>query len=149
MWQQQYSTLTDLPSVQLWAAISDVANWAVWHEEIEFTQIEGSIVSGCEFLLKPKGAPAVNLKVEELVPPKRFVDVTQFPLAQMRTIHEFIDTPAGTEIQITVQVWGILGLLWQKIVGQQQVDGLPNQTQRFIQYARQLGIKRSPDLQRY
>jgi Polyketide cyclase / dehydrase and lipid transport len=138
MWQKNYSVVTDVPSSRLWQVIADVANWSAWDDDIEFTQMTGLLESGSGFVLKPKGAPAVKLAIEELLPPHRFTDVTQFPLATMRTIHEFVDTAAGTEIQVTVQVQGILGFLWQRIVAQKQVDGLPEQTQRFIQRARQI-----------
>jgi hypothetical protein len=107
--------------------IADISNWSAWDEDIEFTQITGLPQSGSDFVLKPKGAPAVKLTT----------DVTQFSLAQMQTVHEFIDTAAGTEIQITIQVRGVLGFLWKRIVTQKQVDGLPEQTQRSIQCARQ------------
>jgi hypothetical protein len=140
MWQKSYTVATEVPSSRLWEVITDVANWSSWDEEIEFIQIDGLPRSGTEFWLKPKGAPAVKLTIEEFLPPHRFVDVTQFPLAQMRTIHEFIDTSAGTEIQVTVQVWGILGFLWQKIVAQKQVESLPAQTQKFIDRARQNAV---------
>jgi hypothetical protein len=140
MWQKSYTVATEVPSSRLWAVIADVANWSSWDEEIEFIQIDGLPRSGTEFWLKPKGAPAVKLAIEEFSPPHRFVDVTQFPLAQMRTIHEFSDTPTGTEIQVTVQVWGVLGFLWQKIVAQKQVEGLPGQTQRFIDRASQTAV---------
>jgi ligand-binding SRPBCC domain-containing protein len=138
MWQKVYSVVTDVPSPSLWKVIEDIPNWSVWDEDIEFTQINELPQSGSRFVLKPKGAPAVKLTIEEFVPPHRFIDVTQFPLAQMRTVHEFIDTVAGTEIQVTVQVRGVLGFLWKMIVVQKQVNGLPGQTQRFIQRARQI-----------
>jgi Polyketide cyclase / dehydrase and lipid transport len=138
MWQKSYSTTTDVSSSNLWAVISDIANWSTWDAEIEFTRLEGSPSSGSEFILKPKGAPGVMLKIEEFQPPQRFIDVTQFPLAKMRTVHEFIETANGTQIEVTVQVWGVLGFLWTKLVGQKQVDGLPEQTQQFIQRARQI-----------
>jgi hypothetical protein len=140
MWQKSYTVATEVPSSRLWEVITDVANWSSWDEEIEFTQIDGLPRLGTEFRLKPKSAPAVKLTIEEFSPPHRFVDVTQFPLAHMRTIHEFIDTPAGTEIQVIVQVWGVLGFLWQKIVAQKQVEGLPAQTQKFIDRARQTAV---------
>jgi Polyketide cyclase / dehydrase and lipid transport len=135
MWQKSYTVATEVPSSRLWEVIADVANWSSWDEEIEFIQIDGLPRWGTEFCLKPKGAPAVKLTIEEFSPPHRFVDVTQFPLAQMRTIHEFRDTSTGTEIKVTVQVWGVLGFLWQKIVAQKQVEGLSAQTQKFIDRA--------------
>jgi hypothetical protein len=137
MWQKSYRVGTDIPSSSLWQVIADISNWSAWDEDIEFTQITGLPQSGSTFVLKPKGAPAVKLTIEEFVPPHRFIDVTQFPLAQMRTVHEFIDTADGAEIQVTIQVQGVLGFLWKGIVAQKQVDGLPEQTQRFIQRARQ------------
>lgn len=135
MWQQRYTTLSEISASGLWQAIADVSSWSDWDDEIEWVRIAGSPQAGAEFVLKPKGAPDVKLTIEEFKPPHRFVDVTQFPLAQMRTIHEFVETSQATEIRITIQVWGILGFLWKWIVGQKQADGLPAQTQRFIHYA--------------
>ncbi len=144
MWQKTYSVITDVSASSLWKMIADISNWSAWDKDIEFTQVTGLPESGSEFVLKPKGAPAVKLTIEEFVPPHRFIDVTQFPFAQMRTVHKFIDTVAGTEIQVTVQVRGVLGFLWKRIVAQKQVDGLPEQTDRLIQRARQIAPKQSP-----
>jgi ligand-binding SRPBCC domain-containing protein len=140
MWQKSYSVVTDVPASSLWGVIADISNWSAWDQDIEFTQITGLVQSGSKFVLKPKGAPAVNLTIEEFIPPYRFVDVTQFPLAQMRTVHEFRDTDAGTEIQVTVQLRGVLGFVWRRIVAQKQVDGLPEQTQQFIKRAREVSV---------
>ncbi len=135
MWQQQFSTTTTIPKEKIWKVISDIENWHKWDDEIEYTKLNGEAKAGTNFVLKPKGAPKVTLTIEEFSPSSRFVDLTHFPLAKMRTIHELAETSSGTNINVTIQVYGLLGFLWRKIVAEKQVKGLPEQTRHLLEVA--------------
>ncbi len=102
MWQQQFSTTTTLPKEKIWKVLSDIENWHKWDDEIEYTKLNGEAKAGTNFVLKPKGAPKVTLTIEEFSPSSRFVDLTNFPLAKMRTIHELVETSSGTSINVTI-----------------------------------------------
>ena len=54
----------------------------------------------------------------------------------MRTIHEFLPTATGTQITVTIQIYGVLGFLWRKVIGEKQAVGLPTQTAHFIAKAK-------------
>jgi hypothetical protein len=136
MWQKQYETKTDVPAEKLFGAIADVNSWNKWDKELEFTKLDEAAGEGTDFLLKPKGGPKVKMTVEEFVPHTRFADISHLPLGKMRTIHEFISSGDGTTIKITIQVWGLLGFFWRRIIAEKQIKGAPAQTVNFINYAR-------------
>jgi hypothetical protein len=91
-----YETTSDLPPELLYAAITDVARWPEWDDEIEAVRLDGPAEPGRIFALKPRGRDAVKLRVEAMVEPFRFRDVAYLPLARLRTEHAFIPTPSGT-----------------------------------------------------
>ena len=136
MWQYIYKHTTNVSAEQLWATIIDIENWNTWDSEIESTKLNGPLEVGTCFMLKPKGGPTVKLTVEEFTRPTRFADLAHLPLGRMRTIHEFHPVASGTEISVTIQITGIFGFLWRKVIGEKQAAGMPSQTLRFIEQAK-------------
>lgn len=136
MWQHTYQHTTDASPEQLWATITDIEGWSSWDSEIESTKLNGPLALGSSFTLKPKGGPKVKLTVEKFSCPTRFADLSHLPLGKMRTVHEFLPTAKGTQITITIQIYGILGFLWRKVIGEKQAKGLPDQTAHFIANAK-------------
>ncbi|MDR1988752.1 MAG: hypothetical protein LBQ09_00805 [Acidobacteriaceae bacterium] len=70
------------------------------------------------------------------IKPYQFVDISHLPLAKMRTSHEFLPGNNQTTIRFTVEVWGLLGFFWRRVVAQNQLKGAATQTASFISYAR-------------
>ena len=65
-----------------------------------------------------------------------FIDLTRFPLAKMYDSHELIDRGDELEIKTTISVDGPLSFVWRKLVAENIVDGLKDQTQRLIDKVR-------------
>lgn len=139
MWEAHYQTTTDVPAEVLFRAISNVARWPEWDRGLEFTRIDGPAREGSRFVLKPRGGPRVKMSIEELHSPSRMVDVAHLPLAKLRTSHEFLQSGSQTTVRFSIQISGLLGLLWRKVVGEKQLDEAPAQTASFIEYARRTG----------
>lgn len=137
MWQSSYTTQTDVPAEQLYRAITNFNNWANWDEGLEYTQLTGQAVTGGHFVLKPKGGPLVKMTIEKMWP-YEVVDVAHLPFAKMRTTHKYVTEGDKTLVHMEVQIWGLLGFLWRKIIGENQIKDAPAQTEAFIAYARQL-----------
>ncbi len=142
MWKSQYETITDVSQDQLFSALQDIQNWKEWDDEIEWAQkeLQEPIQKGTCFILKPKGGPKVRLSIEEFSPPSLFVDIAYLPLAKMRTTHEFLQSGPHTIIRFTIEIWGVLGFLWRKFLGEKQIQSAPKQIASFIQYAKRLRI---------
>ena len=135
MWQAKYETTTDVPAEKLFRAISDINNWNKWDDGLESTKLEGNAREGAEFTLKPKGGPNVKLTIDE-IRPYRLVDTAHLFFAKMRTSHEYVQSGDRTTVRFQVEVWGLMGFFWRKVVGENQIKEAATQTRALINYAR-------------
>ncbi|OXG04890.1 polyketide cyclase/dehydrase/lipid transport protein [Flavobacterium araucananum] len=139
MWSKSHSVLTKaVTKEQMWNLFADVNNWHTWDTGIEYAKLEGNFEKGNHFLLRPKGGPNVKVELLEVVANKRFLDVTNFPLAKMYDEHLFEETPDGLKITNSITVKGLLGFLWVKLVAKKIVDALPVDVQEQIKAASKL-----------
>ena len=105
MWTRTNTIVTqEVTKEQIWKLFSDVNSWHTWDEGIEFAKLEGKFERGNHFILRPKGGPNVRIELLETVENKRFLDVTNFPLAKMYDEHLFEETPSGLKITHTITV---------------------------------------------
>jgi hypothetical protein len=70
------------------------------------------------------------------IKPYQFADIAHLFLAKMRTSHEFLSENNQTTIRFKVEVWGLLGFFWRRVVAENQIKGAVTQTVSFISYAR-------------
>ena len=122
----------------MWNLFADVNNWNKWDMGIEYVRITGEFEKGNYFELKPKGGPKLTIKLLEVKEGEMFIDLTKFPFAKMYDEHKFEETENGLKITATIMVKGLLGLLWRKLVAQNIVNGLPDETTEQIKYAGKL-----------
>lgn len=135
MWQASFQTTTDVPAENLYRAITDFNAWNKWDNGIEYTRLLGEAKTGSAFMLKPKCRPAVKITIEKMWL-FEVVDVAHLPFAKMRTIHKYKRIGDTTHIFMDIQIWGALGFLWQKMIGENHIKDAPIQTQALIEYAR-------------
>jgi hypothetical protein len=139
MWSKSHSVTTNkVTKEQMWNLFADVNNWHTWDTGIEYAKLEGKFEKGNHFLLRPKGGPNVKVELLQVVENKRFLDVTNFPLAKMYDEHLFEETPEGLKITNIITVKGLLGFLWVKLVAKKIVDALPVDVQEQIKAASNL-----------
>lgn len=139
MWSKSHSIVTkEVTKEQMWNLFADVNNWHTWDTGIEYAKLEGNFEKGNHFLLRPKGGPNVKVELLEVVENKKFLDVTNFPLAKMYDEHLFEETPDGLKITNIITVKGLLGFLWVKLVAKKIVDALPVDVQEQIKAASRL-----------
>lgn len=133
MWTRTHSkTVTDVSAQQLWNVWTDVNQWHTWQPDIERATLEGSFAVGNTFTLKPAGAPAVKIELVAVEPGKRFTDCTRFPGARMYGDHEFVQHGSALEIRTTMRVEGPLSFLWRKLVAEDIVNTMPQQTDQLL-----------------
>lgn len=138
-WLRSYSVITtEVTKEQMWRLYSDVNRWHEWDNGIDYARMEGEFVKGNSFILKPKGGPKVKIRLVETIENKLFIDLTNFPLAKMYGEHSLEETKEGLKITTTMTVSGLLKGLWIKLVAQNIVDGLPEETQHQINIAKAL-----------
>jgi len=115
--------------------ITDINNWNKWDEGLELTKLEGAVREGAPFILKPKGGPNAKMTIDE-IKPFRLVDTAHLLLAKMRNSHEYVPSGGKTTIRFTVEVWGLIGFFWRKVVAENQAKEAATQTAALINYAR-------------
>ena len=136
MWEKTYSTTTkSVSAAQMWRLFADVNNWHHWDTQIEYAQMTGEFVQGNYFFIQVKKGPKVKIELIETEKDRKFVDLTKFPGARMTGEHRFEESKEGLKITTTMRVTGMLGFLWRKIVAQEIVNSLPEETLRQIEAA--------------
>jgi hypothetical protein len=133
MWEKTYSITTkSVSAAQMWRLFADVNNWHRWDTQIEYAQMQGEFVQGNHFFIKVKKGPKVKIRLIETEKNCRFVDLTKFPGARMTGEHRFEESKEGLKITTTMRVTGPLGFLWRRLVAQDIVATLPEETTRQI-----------------
>ncbi|OCA71841.1 polyketide cyclase [Chryseobacterium contaminans] len=139
MWKKSYSVLTkEVTKEQLWKLTTDINHWKDWDDTVEYSNLSGTFKEGNSFILKPKGSPKVKIKLIEVIPFKKFTDLTSFPLAKMYVEHIYEETENGLKITITMTVTGLLSKLWIKLVANDIVQHLPEDIANQIKNAKKL-----------
>ena len=133
MWIRSHSMrVRGLTAAQVWEVWTDVDNWHKWQPDIEFARLSGEFKQGSSIKFKPRGGPEISIELTSVVPNSSFVDLTRFPLARMYDTHEIIDHGDELEIRSTISLTGILAFVWRKLVVEDIVNGLEEQTKRLV-----------------
>ena len=139
LWVKSHTIVTkEVTKEQLWKLFANVNAWHTWDKGIEYAKMEGNFEKGNHFILCPKGGSDVDIALIETIENRKFVDLTKFPLAEMRGEHVFEDTPNGLKITTTMKVEGMLGFVWRKLVAEDIVNGLPTEMIEQIKTASKL-----------
>jgi len=139
MWTKSYSVTTkEVTKEQIWKLMTAIDRWKDWDETVEYSKLENEFKVGKYFILKPKGGPKVRIKLIEILPFKKFTDLTSFPLAKMYGEHFFDETENGLKITITMSVKGLLSKLWIQLVAKDIVKSLPEDISNQIKNAKKL-----------
>jgi uncharacterized protein YndB with AHSA1/START domain len=132
-----YETDTSVPAEKLFRAKADIRRWPEWDDELESTGFDVPLEPGARFVLKPKGGPSVPMRIEAVEAPRLFIDIALMPLARMRTASEFVPAGGGTRVRISIEVFGPLAFLWDRLVARKLAADCEQQTRRFIAFAEQ------------
>jgi hypothetical protein len=135
MWQANFKTTTDVSPEDLYRVLTNLNAWKQWDKGIEYTQLLGEAKTGRAFMLKPKCGPVVKITIEKMWP-FEVIDVAHLPLAKMRTVHKYTRVGNTTHIYMELQIWGALGFLWRKVIGENQMKDAAVHTHAMIEYAR-------------
>jgi hypothetical protein len=76
MWTKSHSIVTnEATKEQMWKLFTDINNWHVWNNEIEFAKLEGKFEAGNYYLIQPKNGRIVKVKLLEVVENKHCLEV--------------------------------------------------------------------------
>ena len=117
MWIKEHSKeYTGVSKDAAWKIMTDINTWPTWHDDLEYCKLEGPFKEGATFLLKPKGAPKVNIKITEVKEGISFTDCTPFFGAKMYNTHMIEKSDNGILLKNKLVVTGPLRWLWSKLV---------------------------------
>lgn len=140
MWVRTHAQVYQgINKTDIWRIWTDVNNWAKWHEDLDYCTMEGPFAVGNHFMLKPKGAPAVKIKLTEIEEGRKFTDCTTFFGAKMYDTHEIEETDEGLRLINRLMVTGPLKFLWIKLVAQNVAATVPQDMETLVALARSHG----------
>ena len=139
MWTKTHSIVTkEATKEQMWNLFTDINNWHVWNNEIEFAKLEGKFEAGNHYLIQPKNGRIVKVKLLEVIENKHCLEFGEFPLAKMYYDHILEETPKGLEITSTITMKGLLSFLWVQLVVKKIAASMPEHVQEQIKVASKL-----------
>jgi hypothetical protein len=137
MWVRTYSKIySGVKKADIWRVWTDVNNWSAWHGDLDYCKMDGAFRVGNHLMLKPKGAPAVKIKLVEIKEGEQFTDCTQFFGAKMYDTHMMAETETGLQLTNTLVVTGPLKFLWIKLVARHVADSVPQEMDALVDRAR-------------
>ena len=139
MWTKTHSTVTkEATKEQMWNLFTDINNWHLWNNEIEFAKLEGKFEAGNHYLIQPKNGRIVKVILLEVVENKHCLEFGEFPLAKMFYDHILEETPNGLKITSTIIMKGLLSFLWVQLVVKKIAASMPGHMQEQIKVASKL-----------
>lgn len=103
MWTTEYTLTADASPEALWQLLSDVDGWGAWNEGIETIALDGPLVVGATFRMKPPGEDVLTSTVAELEQNRLLTDVTEMGDLAVRVVH-LLQPLAGGGTSITYRV---------------------------------------------
>lgn len=139
MWIKSHSIVTkEATKEQMWKLFTDVNNWHVWNNEIEFAKLNGKFEAGNHYLVQPKKGRLVKVVLLEVVENKHCLELGRFPLAKMYYDHLLNETANGLEITSTITMKGLLSFLWIQMIVKKIASSMASHVQEQIRVASKL-----------
>jgi hypothetical protein len=139
MWTKSYSIVTkEATKEQMWKLFTDINNWHIWNNEIEFAKLEGKFEAGNYYLIQPKNGRTVKVKLIEVIENKHCLELGEFQLAKMYYDHMLEETPNGLKLTSTITMNGLLSFLWVQLVVKKIAATMGSHVQEQIKVASKL-----------
>lgn len=118
----------------IWNTWKDVENRPKWSSEMERCALQGDFADGSVCHMKPKGMPAVNLKLSDVVKGSSYTETMQLPGAQIVCKHEVRQVEGGIELATTLSIKGVSALMWSKTIGEKLYARVPKSMDSLVSY---------------
>ena len=100
------------------AVWTDVASWPSWDPHEVDARLNGDFAPGTTGWAKPKGAPAGDFTLREVVVDERWVSVSPLPGGALTFTHSVEQTASGSKLSMVGEVRGpmtpLLRVFWAK-----------------------------------
>ncbi len=128
----KHTIKTSLSPVAIWKLWEDVNNWNSWDQGVESSSIEGPFKIGAQGRLKPKGGPALNIRLTDVEYLKTFVCESKLPFARIIVSHFLTASRGQTVISHQIEIKGPLAMLFAYLIGRQMKKNLPDEMAAMI-----------------
>ncbi len=112
-----YSETVAAPPKEVWKLWQNVAAWPKQDTSITSARINGPFAVGSKITLKPKGSPAVKVKLVKVEENRGFESQGTLPLAKLRFVHNISTQGAKTTFTQTIIIDGPLSGLFARTMG--------------------------------
>lgn len=112
-----YSETVAAPPEAIWKLWENVAAWPKQDISITSASIDGAFAVGSKITLKPKGSPAVKVKLIKVEKNKGFESQGTLPLAKLRFVHNISTQGSKTTFTQTIIIDGPLSGLFARGMG--------------------------------
>jgi uncharacterized protein YndB with AHSA1/START domain len=125
MWSTEASAETSATPEQVWRIWRDVEGWPRWDPSVRSSSLDGPFVTHSRGRIEPRGGPATDFVLSEVVPGSRFVSSSRLPLARMDFVHEARSMGGRTRITHRIEISGPLSALFGRLLGPGLARDLP------------------------
>jgi uncharacterized protein YndB with AHSA1/START domain len=87
MWSTEHSAETTAAPETVWRVWSDVERWPEWNADLERAELTGPFAAGSTITMHQQGGDRIELRIAEVVEPKRFVDEADLGDVVVSTTH--------------------------------------------------------------
>lgn len=137
MWEKSYSIVTkEVTKEQIWQVWQDVKNWNSWDEDVIKSEIFGEFTTGTKGYLVPKGGPKTKFVIIDSQHQKSFSDRSLLPFCKLDFVHTLEETQTGLKVTHQIEISGLLGFLFVKVIGQNAVKNLPIAMKNLLEIAK-------------
>ena len=135
MWHTEISKTTKATKEQIWKIWSDVNNWHIWDEDLEYANLDGDFILYTKGSVKSKGAPKNKFVIIECEKYSCFTNRTTLPLCKIDFMHILTQTSDGLMVTHRIEMKGMLSFLFSKIIGVAINKGVSQSVQNLIKLA--------------
>jgi uncharacterized protein YndB with AHSA1/START domain len=102
-WTRDYARDIDAAPDLVWRALSDLAGWPSWNPGVRAIALDGPFASGTGFSMTLPDGLAIRSRLQEVAPPRRFVDETRIEDTVVRVDHR-IEAAGPRRCRVTFAV---------------------------------------------
>ncbi|WP_165360723.1 SRPBCC family protein [Candidatus Chloroploca sp. Khr17] len=137
MWSTQHTIITDVSKEQIWQLWSDVEHWNKWDHDVKWCKLDGNFEVGTTLTLQPVEGPTSTSVITQCDYLQGFTNIAKLPLSKMNFIHNITEHESGVALTHRVEISGILGFLFAKIIGEKIANELPSAMENLVKLAKQ------------
>lgn len=138
MWTKKVTIKTNATKEQIWKIWTDVNNWKIWDNEVEYSKLKGQFEVGTFGIIKPTKGPKSKFELISIDKLNEFTSRSFLPFTKMDFIHEMEEKNSELFITHGVKIRGLLTFLFSRVVGEKLIRELPKAMETLSKIAEKI-----------